>query len=297
MAVLLIGGDAKSAGYIEDSLVEKNLSVIKTTRRTKRTSDNWVYLNFENVSDFSLPSKIDSAIIIGGVTDYQTCENDYTYAHFINCVQIPALIEQFLSSNIFVCYISTNTVFSNENKMPKEYDPHNPKFNYAKLKSIAEYQILSKTLFTGKGNLLSIFRMTKNIDISTTPFDTWLECLRQGKRIKAFSDLFFAPVLFKDSADCISEIIQRRLPGIFHLSGEIDISYSEFAKSLATHANISPNLVDSINSSDAGVDLVYSHPITGLDMTLTTSLLGFKPVQLSTVHDYLASYVLAKNSF
>jgi hypothetical protein len=55
--------------------------------------------------------------------------------------------------------------------------------------------------------------------------------------------------------------------------------------------------VDSINSSDAGVDLVYSHPITGLDMTLTTSLLGFKPVQLSTVHDYLASYVLAKNSF
>lgn len=297
MAVLLVGGDAKSARYIEDSLIDKNLDVIKTTRRIKKASANWVFLNFENIIDFSLPSQIDSAIIIGGVTDYQTCEDDYSYAHFVNCVQIPTFIEYLINSDVYICYISTNTVFSNENQMPVEDEPHNPRFGYAKLKSIAEHQVLSKSLVSGKSNLLSILRMTKNIDISTSPFDSWLKCLRHGKQIQAFNDLFFSPVLFQNSAHCISEIISKQLSGIFHLSGEKDISYSDFAKRLVCEANLSSDLVNSINSNDVGVDLVYSHPITGLDMTRTTKLLGVKPVQLSIVCDYLAYYAKKSNPF
>ena len=63
----------------------------------------------------------------------------------------------------------------------------------------------------------------------------------------------------------------KKLPGIFHLSGEKDISYSDFALKLVNYLNLDENFVSVIKSEDIGVKLIYNHHITALNMDITSS--------------------------
>ena len=290
MTILIIGGDSKLAKVLVPRLKNSNLQVYRTTRRGI-IADDQILLNFDQITEFRLPKNITVAVIVGGVTDYGICESNFTYAHFINCVQIPSLVGHLLKNGVYVCYISTNTVFTSPDNLPTEYETHNPSFNYALLKSKAEHQILMQALRVKKSTSLSILRLTKNVDHSTSPFDSWIQSLSSGQDIKAFVDLFFAPILFSHSAEAIYKIICLKLSGIFHLSGEADISYTDFAKGLISTARLNPNLIKRVSSKDVGVTLTYSHPITGLDMKLTSQMLALRPVPVNDVYSYLVQRI------
>ena len=295
MAILIIGGDSKLSKVLVPRLKNSNLQVFRTTRRSI-IADDQILLNFDQITEFRLPKNITVAVIVGGVTDYGICESNFTYAHFINCVQIPSLVGHLLNNGVYVCYISTNTVFTSPDSLPTEYETHSPSFNYASFKSKAEHQILMQALRVKQSTSLSILRLTKNVGHSTSPFDSWIETLSEGRTITAFKDLFFAPILFSHSAKAIYKIICRKLSGIFHLSGKADISYADFAKGLISTADLNPNLVKRVSSKDVGVNLAYSHPITGLDMKLTSQLLGLQPVPVNDVYKCLVSRIHSKKS-
>jgi dTDP-4-dehydrorhamnose reductase len=295
MAILIIGGDSKLAKVLVPRLKNSNLQVYRTTRRSI-IADDQILLNFDQITEFRLPKNLTVAVILGGVTDYGICESNFTYAHFINCVQIPSLVGHLLNNGVYVCYISTNTVFTSPDNLPTEYETHNPSFNYALLKSKAEHQILMQALRVKKSTSLSILRLTKNVGHSTPPFDSWVQALSSGQDITPFVDLFFAPILFSHSAEAIYNIIWRKLSGIFHLSGEADISYSDFAKGLISTAGLNPNLVKRVSSKDVGVNLTYSHPITGLDMKFSSQILGLQPVSVNDVYKYYVSRIHSKQS-
>ena len=295
MTTLVVGGDSRLSKILIPQLKKRNIDVFRTTRRRIDTNDQ-ILLNFDDITRFTTPKKIDSAVIVGGVTDYSTCESNYAYAHFINCIQIPTLIGKLLNDGIYVCFISTNTVFSSTASIPKEFELHNPSFAYASLKSIAEHSILTQAFRFNKSKLLSILRLTKNVSYSTSPFDTWVDALSNGEEITAFNDLFFAPILFSHSVDAIYNIISSKLPGMFHLSGITDISYADFAKGLIHAAKLNSNLVKTVSSRDVGVSLIYSNSITCLDMEYTTEKLGLNPIHVKDVYKYLISKILLKKS-
>jgi dTDP-4-dehydrorhamnose reductase len=295
MAILIIGGDSKLSKVLVPRLKNSNLQVFRTTRRNI-IADDQILLNFDQITEFHLPKNITVAVIVGGITDYGICESNFTYAHFINCVQIPSLVGHLLNNGVYVCYISTNTVFTSPDSLPTEYETHSPSFNYASFKSKAEHQILMQALRVKQSTSLSILRLTKNVGHSTPPFDSWVQALSSGQNITPFVDLFFAPILFSHSAEAIYNIICRKISGIFHLSGEADISYADFAKGLISIADLNPNLVKRVSSKDVGVNLAYSHPITGLDMKLTSQLLGLQPVPVNDVYKYLVSRIHSKKS-
>ena len=294
MTVLIVGGDSRLATYLHESLRNRQIGFVRTTRRDGKLSDNQMFLDFEHITVFRTPKDVTAAVIIGGVTDYGICESNFSYANFINCVQIPSLVGHLLNDGVYVCYISTNVVFTSPDRLPTEYETHNPSFRYASLKSKAEHQILTQALRVKQSTSLSILRLTKNVGHSTSPFDSWVEAVSAGQAITAFDDLFFAPILFSNSAEAICDIICRKLSGIFHLSGESDISYADFAKGLISTANLNPNLVKRVCSKDVGVSLIYSHPITGLDMKLTSRILGLEPVAVNDVYKYLVSRIDSK---
>ncbi len=285
MAILVVGGDSKLSKVLVPRFKKSDLEVYRTTRRNIVAKDQ-IFLNFEKITNFRTPKNVDVAIVVGGVTDYSACDSNFSYAHFINCVQIPRLVGQLLNDGVYICYISTNTVFTSSDCLPTEYEVHSPSFNYASLKSKAEHQILTEAL-RFNSTAVSILRLTKNVGYSTSPFDTWIKALSAGKTITTFEDLFFAPILFSHSVEAIYNIITRKLSGAFHLSGEVDISYSDFAQGLVAAASLSPDLVKRVSSKDEGVSLVYSHPITGLDMKHTSKILGLQAVPLKDVYNYL----------
>ena len=127
--------------------------------------------------------------------------------------------------------------------------------------------------------------MTKNIDCSTKPFDQWISDIRSGKEITAFKDLFFSPIRFQDSVIAISKIVNNRLSGIYHMSGEKDISYSDFATKLLNYLG-KKNKVNAIFSTDIGVNLVYSHHVTSLSMKYSREDLAVGEVELSKIFSY-----------
>ena len=76
--------------------------------------------------------------------------------------------------------------------------------------------------------------------------------------------------------------------GIFHVSGIKDISYSDFAVNFVNYLGLDEKLVHPVLSSDIGVNLVYNHYITALNMKSTKEKLGIKETQLEKVYDYLS---------
>jgi|TARA_Y100000310_G_C20688223_1_gene820488 dTDP-4-dehydrorhamnose reductase len=287
MKVLIIGGDSQLAKSLIKLFSHRQINYIRTTRGTGRLSKNQIFLDFDQISKFRTPKNVTIAVVVGGVTDYGICESNFSYAHFINCVQIPSLVGQLLNEGVYVCYISSNTVFTSHDNLPKEYEIHSPSFNYASLKSKAEHQILTLAVREKKSKSLSILRLTKNVGRSTSPFDSWVKTLLAGKEITPFDDLFFAPILFNHSAEAICDIVRLKIPGMFHLSGETDISYADFAEGFVSMAKLNPGLVKRVSSKDIGVNLIYSHRITALDMQQTSLALRIKPIKLKLVYLYL----------
>ncbi len=282
MKILVVGGDSRLSKTLLPILKINNYSVVKTSR--KFSNKETLFLDFENIDEFKFPEDLDFAIVVGGVTDYNTCEDNYEYAYKINCVNIPQLIKKLLKSNVNVIFISTNTVFMKNYSHPKENEERNPGFPYATLKSITEEKIIKFSKDLSKENKLSILRLTKNVSLDTSPFDQWLNKINNNESFNAFNNLFFAPITFEKSSEAIINIIKNTATGIFHISGERDISYSEFGKGLLKYLKKDQNLCIPINSKDINVQLRYNHFYTSLSMKHTSSILDINYVSLDDIY-------------
>ena len=223
--ILLIGGDSR-LGKIFYAKYKKNFEIYRTRKKKGRLD---IFLDLKNIEKFKTIIKFDYVLFIAGVVDYTECEKNFNYAKKINCINIPRLAKNFLIQEAHIIFISTNTVFKYKKKIPNENDKTCPGFNYAKLKDMTEKKLL---LLKKDYPKITILRLTKNIDKNTAPFNKWINDINKSITINAFKDLFFAPILFEDSAKLIFCVIKKNLYGIYHLSGEKDLNYCEFAKLL-----------------------------------------------------------------
>lgn len=295
MALLIIGGDSRLGNELNKISKSEGVKVYKTTRRFYHCRKEWIYLNLPDFKDFKVPFDVKIAVILGGVTSYSECESNFELAKKINCVAIPSIIEKLCVAGIFTCYISSNVVFKKDFP-PKENIIVNPQkgFKYAELK--AETENVLKDLATKGGwkDRLAILRISKNVSDDTAPFNEWIKSIKKGENIIALDDLFFSPITFIDSAETINEICKRRLCGFFHLSGETDLSYYDFAIQLFSYLGINADKVKKVSSYEVGLKLKYNHKITSLNMSSTIKSLDIYPVKLQRIFRYI-EYIIKKN--
>lgn len=281
--VLLVGGDSRLAiAFYKKYKLNKTFKIYKTTRR--KNKKNSIFLNFNNISKFNNYYNFNTVIIIGGVVDYNECEKNYKYAKKINCHNIPNLAKNFLANGSHVIFISTNTVFKSIKKVPDEKSKTCPGFKYAKMKNIAEKKLLK---LRSRYNKITILRLTKNLNKNVSPVNRWINDLKKNRKITAFKDLYFAPILYEHSSEIIYKIIKNNFYGIFHLSGAKDISYCDFANLLINKLGKKKELLNCVNSSNLNIKLVYNNKITALKMKYTKKILNFKPIELKEVINYL----------
>lgn len=290
MAILVVGGDSRLSRELIPRLVLKGNTVYATTRRSGRVSlagERSVFLDLADIGSFTIPPEVEQMVVVGGVVDYGECTNQPGYACRVNCENIPALAGRLLERGGYVCFISTNTVFKFKEGLPDENSVRCPGFSYAQIKAQAEERLETLADRLNARNRLGILRLTKNVGRDTSPFGEWLKRLSAREVIRPFSDLYFAPVRFSDSAYAIEKVLERAAGGVFHLSGERDIDYAEFARGLCRHLGLPETLILGMRSTEAGVKLTYNHPITALGMLITEKVLGLKPVPLRQVYDLL----------
>ena len=290
MTKLIFGGDSRLAKAMLENHQNGDPNLLLTTRRPIILNSGKIYCCFSELEKFVVPEDIKSAAIVGGPVSYSECSDNYDVSFHINCIAIPSLVLRLLSAGIFVTFLSSNRVFNYKEPMT-EYGVPNPSFPYSIMKAKAEEIIQNTAQKYGYQDRLAILRLTKNVNFETAPFQIWAELIRQKKEIPAFHDLFFSPILFKHSAKLLKQIMENEIPGIFHLSGEKDLNYYEFACGLINYLGLPFNNVKSIKSSDSGVTLLDNYPVTSLKMARTTQIFNISPVSVDEIYFYLRSNI------
>ncbi len=267
-----------------DSLIGKALftvskrgvpKVLGTTRRLATISAGMpvVYLDLGKLEDWQCPPTIKVAVFCAGITKIYECKNDPEQSYRINVTGISQLANKLLQQGVLVVYLSTNQVFDGLSPYPLPDDPVSPVSEYGKQKVEIEQQLRDW------GKNFAIVRLTKVLGGDFPLFTNWVNTLKKGDIIRPFSNMMMAPVPLSSVISVLRLIIDRRSEGIFHISGDHDISYDEVARIGARTLGLNPDLIRPLTAAEAGYN-EHIPPHTTLDTECLRESFGIEVTQV-----------------
>lgn len=182
------------------------------------------------------------------LTDVDKCEMEKELAWKTNFEATANLARLCKKSSAFLVYVSTDYVFNGEKGMYAETDPPSP-INYyglSKLKGEESVQALDNYC-VARGSI--IYGSTHAI--GKTNFALWLlEKLRKKEEVKIVTDQWNSPTLNVNMAEMITEALEKRKTGIFHMAGATRLSRLEFAQNLAKAFNLDAKYITPVQSKN-----------------------------------------------
>lgn len=293
-AVLIVGIDSLIGRNLKRFLIDSGITVYGTTRRKNSISEHCIFLDLtsENL-EIEIPKGVSVVIYCAAVSGYSGC-NEGHISYLINVKNTNKLVSWFLRNEIFTIFLSTNAVFSGKYNQVSENEIPDGVTQYGMQKAEAEKLITTFAAQINGSHLLAILRLTKVVSWDSPTFRVWRSNWREGVSIKPFRDLKFSPITLDYLSIFIMKLIQLRYGGIFHLSGEVGISYSNFAKILASTCGLSHEVVSSITASEAEVTLHNSPDYPAMSMENTSSVFGIKPQKLEDAIKSMANQWIAE---
>jgi dTDP-4-dehydrorhamnose reductase len=188
----------------------------------------------------------DAAVFCAAATKLADCEEHPESSRKINVDTTISLAKLLELRNSYLLLLSTNQVFDGTKPYRKVSEPTCPINEYGRQKAEAERQIL-------KLQCSAVLRLTKVVHSDLPLFRHWESCLLAGQPIAAFADMYLSPISIDDVVQRIDHLIRNRETGIFHLSGEQEVSYYYFAKTYFKYIAGSDTLIhkSSLNESSA----------------------------------------------
>tara|TARA_B100000242_G_scaffold145628_1_gene103819 strand:+ start:13151 stop:13978 length:828 start_codon:yes stop_codon:yes gene_type:complete len=235
--IFIVGSDSKIAQNFFKKY-KNNFSFILSSRRNKEFFE--LDLNkYDNLDD--LPKEVKIAIIFAGITGIEFCSKNIELVKRINYEVTLKLIKDLNKRNIKCLFLSTNCVFSKETTSTSEYSEREPSNIYGYYKKLLEDKIL-------ESNMNSILRLTKVIDPKASLIVDWIYKIKNNKKLETFKNVKISPI----SQDFVSEFlnewcIKNFEQKIFHLSGSIEITYYQFARSIS-------KIISKNNKNIIGID-------------------------------------------
>ncbi|MGB2768374.1 MAG: dTDP-4-dehydrorhamnose reductase [Candidatus Zixiibacteriota bacterium] len=175
----------------------------------------------------------DPAVIINAAayTDVDGCEINKDQARAINVGGVRNLVRVCREHGIKLVHLSTDYIFDGEKGPYSEDDPPNPVNFYGKTKLESENVIKQSGIdpLIVRSNVLYGFgeKVNKN-------FLLWLlEKLSAGEKLKIVTDQFNNPTLADNLSECILEMVEMNLSGVFHIGGAEYLSRYDFAVKVA----------------------------------------------------------------
>ncbi len=240
---LVIGGDGQLGRALVQRLHETGQPVVATTRRNDSPASANRHLNLsqpEAVSGFAWPDGVSRVYLLAAVTSLKACRQSPDTSRFINVTQAVRLAGRAAHNGATPVLVSTNLVFDGHTPRRGTADPPCPTSAYGEHKAEAEAAVLEH------GGV--VVRPTKVLPNAPPLLARWRDALRQGERVEAFSDLWFAPVPMGSVLDAVI----TAPPGVTHVSAERDVSYAEVARHIAHRVGATQDLVVETSAADAG---------------------------------------------
>jgi dTDP-4-dehydrorhamnose reductase len=178
-----------------------------------------------------------------------------------------------------VVYLSSNAVFDGTCSALNERSATSPVTEYGRQKVDCELGLLGAA-----EELLgscAVVRLTKVVDPLQPLYSKWMQNFRSQAPIKAATDLVMCPVTTAFVVSALQCIGAGTQGGVFHLSGERDVSYYDLA--LAMASELDRRLMVERDYVHQHLGAVPSPAYSALSMADTTSAWGILPQPLTEV--------------
>jgi dTDP-4-dehydrorhamnose reductase len=230
-------------------------------------------------------------VIIHGAawTDVDGCEADPGRARTIHRDSSAALATAAAEVDAAFVYVSTDSLFASKPGPHSEVDPIQPLSVYAKTKREGEEAALAACART---LVIRTCIIGWNAQPKASMAEWMLHELRNQRRIRAFDDVFFTPILTTTLSQALERVVAMETTGILHLAGRECISKYAFAGKLAKVFDLSPDLV--VRSSIRDVALRAPRPEAPcLDSSRYAAMTGDR---LETVDEALERMLLLEST-
>lgn len=220
---LIVGGDSTIGRALSAYWQSRGIPHFATTRNPETVTEKRPYLDLASKNWPELEKKSYEAVVFcAAATKLADCENHPKETHKINVGATIELANFFAHRGGYLLLLSSSQVFDGSRPNRKVTEQVCPVNEYGRQKAEAEGLVL-------KMQPSAVLRLTKVVHPDLPLIKEWQSALEAGQPIQAFVDMYVAPVFLEDVVMRIDNLIRNQEIGIFHLSGENDISYFEFA--------------------------------------------------------------------
>ena len=282
--ILIIGGNSTIGAELYKTLSRQGFNVDTTTRRVSDVSSKVLFLDLADNKSFSsiLKHHYDSAIICSAVTSVAACQKDPKSTKYINVDSTIEIINHLSERGTHIIFISTSLVFDGSTAFARPFDKKNPSCHYGEQKAIVEDYLLTNN------SSAAIVRFAKVIPPQYPLFVDWISSLRLGESIFPYVDKYFAPVSLTFAVTILSWLIKYEKTGLYQVSSEFEITYSDAALHLAELNCLDASLVRPSSSFSCLIP-------DGVNNNILYSSLQFSP-QLSSIFSIPSPFDAIKES-
>ena len=268
---LVVGSNSLVGRAYFEYLQATETLVLGTTRRHEALDESHIYLDLaSDLSQWSCPQNVKVAVLCAGITSLAVCQDDPAGTWRVNVEGKSALVNQLLMGGAHIIYLSTSAVFDGSIAFcPVDASP-NPMTEYGRQHAESERRLQAL------GDSATIIRFTKIIGPELPLLSGWVRSLKCGNQVSPYSEMVMAPIPVSFAVEVIDRVAKSSINGIFHASGNFDVTYADTASFFAKTLGADPDLVQPINSERGNWDngSVPSH--TTLDNSRISSEFGIE---------------------
>jgi len=205
----------------------------------------------------------ETIIHCAAATNVDWCESYPEETEAINVRASALLAEMACDLGARLVYISTDAVFDGNQGNYSETDQPAPVNVYGRSKLAGEHAVLERY---ASALIVRVNIYGWNAQEKLSLGEWFWRQLREEERVPGFTDITFCPMLVNDLAEVLWQMLERRLSGLYHVTGSEKISKYEFGRRVATTFGLDPGKVVPTRVRDAS--LKARRP---LDISLNTN--------------------------
>lgn len=263
---LIVTGASGLLGQFLCQFFSKNYSVMGVHYSDKPHSQVCSFARIDltdkdSAKSFFSDYQVEYVIHTAGLASVDLSEKDPQSAECLNVEMTENIVRYLDPLKTKLIHISTDHLFSGENKLYTENCKENPLNIYAKTKLEAE-----KIVKAADNYIIARTNFYGGATAKKKSFSSWIyQELKKGNKLNLFEDVFFTPLSVFSLADSIEKLMHSELQGTYNVVGDERISKLAFAQQLANIFGLDHNLIKPSKISEAHLRAPRPH-----DMSLST---------------------------
>lgn len=260
---LIICIDSNIGHYLNTHLQSKGWTVYGTTRKKEHVSKYIFFLDLNNYQDINIDLHFDAVFFCLGLDNMDYCEKNESHSKLIIVDAQIYLSKYFAKFTNLIVILSTTAVFDGNTPFVAPTANKNPKTVYGKHKAIVEDVLINEL------PRVAVVRITKVIAPTCNRTLSWIKNLSNGLSINVLHDLSVCPIPINLVTELLEKIALTKKTEIYHLSGDLNITYYDIANFLASELQKSNQLINKISCAQSNINPQIIHKYYSLDATKT----------------------------